>query len=437
MNKKLNVRAFYGIFIAFAVVFPLFSTTAATVPPQGEVLETGNLLFGQKHFYTVVFRGNGEAITYAKLVVINSGDNPLTDFSFQIPGVSPSEMTIFQMKLPQQCAQYNYNDPVRPCLEYRDPDYAQRYYYYGYSNGQAEYQKAEYSKSGDSYSFSLPAPVPPHTTTAFIIAYAAKGYVQNSFGLFKFMFETIKVPARIQEIRVAVDVDSDLLLKGKQSVVNYNTQTFGVGGQAISANPISSAELDKTVGSIGNGALVKSAMSLSPNETFLVRGEYAKSWWRLYLGSILLAVIIVAAIFAGLYFLRKFLKRKASKNTGSANVLPQQQDYSPFLNLTNVGIGLLSDVLAVAFTFLLQFLSRSNYFNFFGNEVFAIIFFIAILLLYVILLLVPAIFVASKHGWKSVGAILIFEFLWFVVLLLIYIGFFASVNPKNYPVMPL
>src|SRR3989344_5901344 len=85
------------------------------------------LLFGQNHFYTVIFRGNGEAITYAKIAVTNPDEKPLTEFSFEIPQVSPTEIVIYQMKLPQECIRYDYRDPAKPCLEYRGPDYAQRY----------------------------------------------------------------------------------------------------------------------------------------------------------------------------------------------------------------------------------------------------------------------------------------------------------------------
>src|SRR3989338_6510564 len=272
---------------------------AGTTSAQSE------LLFGQNHFYTVIFRGNGEAITYAKIAITNPDEKPLTEFSFEVPKVSPTEMVIYQMKLPQECVNYNYNDPARPCLQYRDPDYAQQYYYYGYSNGKAEYQKIQYTKSGNLYKFTLPTPVEPYKSTAIIVAYAAKGYVNESMGLYKFNFETLKVPSRIQEIRVAVDVDSDLLLKGKKSSVNYNS--LGIASErAVAPQAISSRDLDKVVGSIGSyGPIVKEAKNLAPNESFVVKGEYATNWFRLYLGSILLTLLIVVGIFVGVYFLVK------------------------------------------------------------------------------------------------------------------------------------
>lgn len=397
------------------------------------------LLFGQNHFYTVIFRGNGEAITYAKIAVTNSDEKPLTEFSFEMSKVSPTEIVMYQMKLPQECFRYNYSDSARPCLEYRDPDYAQQYYYYGYSNGQAEYQKIQYTKSGNLYRFTLPTSVEPYKSTAIIVAYAAKGYVNESLGLYKFNFETLKVPSRIQEIRVVVDVDSDLLLKGKRSSVNYNTTGLGMS-ELAAPKSISSRDLDKVVGSIGSyGPLIKEAKNLAPNESFIVKGEYAASWFRLYLSSILLVLLIVAAIFAGVYFLAKFLKRRGRQNEqfGSETnqqISPQAPPRISMFNLINASAGLLSVILVVGLTYLLQFLGESMPSRFANivDPVFSIVGAITIILLYVLVIFGPAIIVAVKHGWKSLISILIAEFLWFVIFLIIYLVLFQSGLTSNF-----
>jgi hypothetical protein len=314
----------------------------------GTAYAQSELLFGQNHFYTVVFRGNGEAITYAKIAVTNPDEKPLTEFSFEVPKVSPTEMVIYQMELPPECQNYNYNDPARPCLQYRDPDYAQPYYNYGYDSRKVEYQKIQYTKSGNLYTLTLPTPVEAYKSTAIIIAYAAKGYVRESLGLYKFNFETLKVPARIQEISVAVDVDSDLLLKGKQSSINYNT--LGVQSRELSApSAVSGANLDTMVEHIGSyGALVKTAKNLSPNESFTVKGEYATSWFILYLGSILLTIFIILAVFIGVYFLTRFLKKpnRQSRQIGITDGQQLASQKSP-----NVS-GILNLVYSLSFSWL-------------------------------------------------------------------------------------
>lgn len=405
----------------------------------GTSFAQSELLFGQNHFYTVIFRGNGEAITYAKIAITNPDEKPLTEFSFEVPKVSPTEMVIYQMKLPQECLNYNYNDPARPCLQYRDPDYAQQYYYYGYSNGKAEYQKIQYTKSGNLYKFTLPTPVEPYKSTAIIVAYAAKGYVSESTGLFKFNFETLKVPSRIQEIRVAVDVDSDLLLKGKKSSVNYNT--IGLQSSELSApSTISGRSLDNVVGKIGSyGPLVKEAKNLSPNESFMVKGEYATSWFRLYLSSILLTIFIITAVFVGVYFLARFLKKRGGQNgqigSGAGQQMTSQNPPSSIstLNLTNASVSLLSVVGVVGLTYLLRFLMESNLLRSFNPDpVFAIIMVITIILMYVLVIIGPAVIIAVKHGWKSFLSILIAEFLWFVIFLVIYFALFQSGLTSNF-----
>lgn len=423
---KKTMNKFFAKIISFVSISVFFLVGFA-----GTAFAQNELLFGQNHFYTVIFRGNGEAITYAKIAITNSDEKPLTEFSFEMPKVSPSEIVMYQMKLPQECARYNYDDPARPCLEYRDPDYARRYYYYGYSNGQAGYQKIQYTKSGSLYRLTLPTQVEPYKSTAIIVAYAAKGYVTESLGLYKFNFETLKVPSRIQEIRVAVDVDSDLFLKGKRSSVNYNTTGLGVNELAVPQS-VSSRDLDKVVGSIGSyGSLVKEAKNLAPNESFIVKGQYARSWFRLYLNSILLTVLILAAIFAGVYFLAKFLKRRGGQDRQFRSGANQQtttqmpQSSISVFKLTNISVSLLSVVLVVGLTYLLRFLLESDLFRSMNiDPVFGIVGVVAIISLYVLVIFEPAIIVAIKHGWKSLVSILIAEFLLFVVLFVIYLVLF-------------
>jgi len=415
------------------IILPAVSLFFILLSIAGGATAQTELLFGQNHFYTVIFRGNGEAITYAKIAITNPDEKPLTEFSFEVPKATPTEIVMYQMKLPQECVNYNYSDPVRPCFEYREPDYARQYYYYGYSNGQAEYQKIQYTKSGNLYRFTLPTPVEAYKSTAIIVAYAVKGYVKESAGLYTFNFETLKVPSRIQEIRVAIDVDSDLLLKGKRASVNYNS--LGVSSERAAApQSISSRDLDKVVGSIGSyGPIVKEAKNLAPNESFIVKGEYATNWFRLYLSSILLTVLIIAAIFAGVYFLVKFLKKRGGQGGQLVSEANQQtppqipQGIINILNLTNAWVSLLSVVSVIVLTYLLNFLGESNLLRF-GNidPVFSVVGVIAIILLYVLIIFGPAVGVATKHGWKSFISILIAEFLWFLVFLIIYLVLFQS-----------
>ena len=59
-----------------------------------------------------------------------------------------------------------------------------------------------------------------------------------------------------------------------------------------------------------------------------------------------------------------------------------------------------------------------------ADAVFVVVGFITIILLYVLVIFGPAVIVAIKHGWKSLVSILIAEFLWFLVSLVIYLVLF-------------
>src|SRR3989344_9178880 len=70
---------------AVSLLFILLSFTSG-VSAQTE------LLFGQNHFYTVIFRGNGEGITYAKIAITNPDEKTFTEVFFLVPKVFLTEI---------------------------------------------------------------------------------------------------------------------------------------------------------------------------------------------------------------------------------------------------------------------------------------------------------------------------------------------------------
>ncbi len=419
------------------LVLSIFLTLGASSP----VLAQSELLFGQDHSYSVVFRGNGEAIVYAKLVVTNPDNKPLTEFSFEVPKVIPTEMTVYQMKLPQTCTQFSttkyYTDPPEPrtCLKYEEPDYSSRYY--GSADKKAEYTKIEPSKSGNLYRFTLPTPVASYKSTAIIVAYATKGYVNNVLGLSQFKFETLKVPSRIQNVRVSVDVDSDLILKDRKAEVNYGTT--GVGAESFGmAQTASSPKLDSAVRSIGsNGVYVKEAKNLSPNESFVVKGEYAKNWFRLYLGSILLTLLILAGIVTGGLFLFKFLKQRQLKMGNSLSGSVAESSSVPSKSTRPMAsmillISFCSVFVVLGLTFLLVY-SNINFSYLFGyNPVLELVIGLILVMIYILVIIGPALYLSTKSDWKSLIWVLVADILWFIFFVIIYAILFQTVlSPRN------
>jgi len=421
----------------FAAFFITITFAAGFAPAAGA---QSDLLFGQSHYYSVVFRGNGEAVVYAKLVIPNPGDTPLADLSFEVPGAVPTEMAIYQMTVQAPCNRYapmTSGMAIQPCAEYGAPNYDNSYYY---GNDQAHYAKVDFTNSGNLYKFTLPNPVQANQTTAVVVAYAARGYVKDSFGLFKFNFETLKVPSRISKLQVAVDVDSDLLLKGKKAAVNYavpaGVSSTSLGLTAGKAD-ISSQQFSNAVSSIGlSGAIIKNASNLSPNESFTVKGEYSASWWRLNLFGIVMTIVIIAVIIVGVYFLMWFLKRKNKKTEAVAPKAPATMSNN-WITLTNAIVSFGSVVLMVAVSRLLPMIASTM--NAVYDPTLSTALVLAVVLFYALAVFAPGIIVATmKRNWRPFVAILIAEFIWLIIYLIVYFVLFRSgaiVNPSPVPMM--
>ncbi len=429
----------------FAAFFIIISMVAGFAPAAGAQSE---LLFGQSHYYSVVFRGNGEAVVYAKMVIPNPGDAPLADMSFEVPNAVPAEMAIYQMTIQPPCNRFAPMTPglsVAPCLEYGTPNYNNGSYYdssaYYYGNSQAHYTKVDFTNTGNLYKFTLPNPVPANQTTAVVVAYAARGYVKDSFGLFKFNFETLKVPSRINTLQVAVDVDSDLILKGKKAVINYAvpaTATSSGLGLAAGKADISSQQFNQTVNSIGNnGAMVKTAKNLEPNESFTVKGEYSASWWRLNLFAIAMSIVTIIIIIVGIYFLVRFLNKRKSKKTEAVAPKALAMMSNDWINLTNAIVSFGSVVLMVLASRVLP--TIMNTMNAVYDPTLSMALVLVVVLFYALAIFAPGIIVATmKRNWRPFVAIMIGEFLWLIAFLIIYLSLFHSgaiANPSPVPMM--
>jgi hypothetical protein len=437
IKKSIALILVLGIFLTNFVGVVLAESVPApdmySIPPIPS--DTSNsLLFGQKHSYSVVFRGNGEAITYAKIVIPNREEQALSDFSFEIPNVEAYEMTMYQMKLPLECVRYDYNIQPNKCLEYREPDYGQDYYYYG-SGQSAEYTKIKYTKTGNTYNLTLPNSVDPSKSTALIISYASKGYVDNAFGLYKFNFETIRVNSRIQSTKVAVDVDSDLFIKGKQSSVNYNESAGTMPMAKLGdSSAISSRELDRVVSNIGSyGAIIKEGKSLAPNESFNVRGEYAKNWLRLYLNEIIITILVIAAIIVLIYLISKYINSKPKNNSAKTDIAQDKtqnivsKNSIHLFNLTNVLISLGVVIVVIIVSIILRVLNYNNVWqSIYYDPTFSSLISLITTLLYALILLAPAIMVGLKKGWGNLLSIIILQFIWFILLFSLYLILFQT-----------
>jgi hypothetical protein len=235
-------------------------------------------------------------------------------------------------------------------------------------------------------------------------------------------------------MRVAVDVDSDLVLKGKQSSVNYNEGVESMPMAKLGdSSAVSSRELDRVVSNIGvSGALIKESKSLAPNESFNVRGEYAKNWFRLYLNEIIIAVLVIIVIIILIYLISKYISSKPKKGTDETTKLQDKtnnivnKNSINLFNLTNVLVSLGSIFSTVIITYLLLFLFLGISLGINNEFVGGAILIVAIMASYGFTLVAPAIMIVLKKGWGSLLSIIILQFIWFVIILALYLLLFQS-----------
>jgi hypothetical protein len=397
---------------------------------------SSNLFFGQKHSYSVFFRGNGEGIVLARVALKNLEENSLSKFDFEVLNASTAEMVAYQQVISPTCARYDYTKN-QECLQYTEADYFSDY---GYAYGSTtKYNKLKINQAGSNFSVEFPDAIATNSSTALIIAYSSKSYVKESVGLYKYTFETLKVNQRVSSSSVAIDVDEDLYLKDRKSTVNYGTSDSFGKALGSSASSVASPELDSVSRNIGNyGALIKDTKNLAPNETFTVKGEYSRNWWRLYLSSILITLFIVALITVGAVLLSKYLKKRfvgdaSQKAKGSA---VSHVPFSPF-SLAYIFNGFVSAFLVVLLTIFVQYLSRSSIFYSTSGAFFELILVILVLIAYFLVIFGPAIVVGIKHGFTGFLLTMVSVFGWLILFSVLYVILFQSGVLNGFLVHPV
>lgn len=398
---------------------------------------------GQDHSYTVTFRGNGEAVVSARVILTNKEEVPLSELSLRVPKVEPREIFVYQVIRDKQCIRYRpqvYDPltrtyPPQICEEYQDADY---YNYYG----AAKYQKAKFEYVGDTISITFPTEIAPNNSGSYFIFYRAGGYTsKNIFGGFKYDFETLKVNDDIRSLNVAIDVDSDLVLKGGQAEVNYrfadvSETTFkGVGGAA----PLASGAIDTFYSNIGYGRIIKNATNLSPLESYTVSGSYASNQLKLYAKEVAISIFVVVVFVLVIVLVSRrvysrFLKAeiKAEKTSGifgNAGHL-----------VISTGIGFISALIISGYTTMVILLGGiiTRSINYQYNSIFVLFLVLISFGVYGLLLFGPALYMGVKKGigWGISSAIA--TIVWLIIFLVIAFGIiFLTGGLYSEPIVPL
>lgn len=424
MFKKIHI-----IFILLLISF-LFS-------PLAKVKAQESLIFGQQHSYSVFVKSNKEAFVFGRLVLINSEDSNLTKSSFRLSNAKASEMSIYQVILPQECAQYDYSRVGSDkCLRYKNPEYTNdnnygNNYNYDTKNESIEYYKINYQESNGNYTFDLAKPVEAHQSTALVVTYATKDYVHELLGRYSFNFETLAVNQRVTKSKVSVTAETGYKLKDAQPKQrdDYRRPIYPIGLQSGTAlqESISNPDIDKLYSHIGNDGEINMAFdNITPNETASVKGMFADSWWKLYLFEIIFVVLgLAGASFFIIFLSKRYSKQHSNKSTEDgvdSKVEPNKEQLPkrPILLTPYYWVVSLASVVAVGMlsVFVIKLDDAIQYSGFLSDSstLVKIFILIIIILLYVLFIVGPLILTSIKYKWKGVGFILLFQLFWCFVL---------------------
>jgi hypothetical protein len=399
---------------------------------------------GQDHDYSLVFRGNGEAVVSIRVVLTNKGEDALSEISLRVPKVIPREIFVYQVIREKQCIRYKQQvyDPIirtyppQECAEYQDPDY---YSYYG----RAKYQRAENEYESDTVKITLPKPIDPDKSGSYFIYFRALGYAKKSaFSVFKYEFESLKVDDDIRNLRVGISTDSDLVLRGAEGEVQYrftdvSEATFSaVGGVA----PLESTAVDTFYRSIGQGRIMKSASNLAPLESYTVEGSYADNRLQLFAKEILTGLLIALVLIAIAILIIRLIVRRVSTPAKSSDAKPPSSEI-PKMALISTGVGFASSLLMAGYTLVVILLGSliTNTVSYQYNSVVVLFLVLISFGVYTLLLFGPALYFGVKKGigWGIATAILTVFWLFLFLGVAVLVIFLVGASTGSSPIRPL
>jgi hypothetical protein len=375
------------------------------VPPQ-----SGQLPFsGQNQNYSVVFRGNGEAIVTLRVALTNTNEDnsPLSKVSLRIPKVQPTDISTYQIIVQPPCVRYSSTQVTTPgvykppnCIQYDEPDY------YNYYSG-GKYQKAQFDYSGDTLDIKLPSPIAAQKSGSFFVYFRAFGYAKkNLFGAYKFEFESLKVNQPINRLTVGISTDADQVLKNATGQVQYRFSD--VSSAALKAAPsaemgaVANPTIDSFVSQIGRGNIVKTASNLAALESYKVSGMYASSSVKLYGGELATAmVVVIFLIILAAFLVRKVMKRVVRAKVGTQESSLNSSDTDVMKNfLICLGASFISALLSAGYT-VVVFIVGNSLDRLVGYPYVAVIVILLVVIsfaMYLLFILTPAVYIGFKKG---------------------------------------
>jgi hypothetical protein len=464
----LNVMKRYFVSLLFSAlaIFAVVSPVLGIAYPDG-----------QQHYYSVLMRGNGEAIVSFKAHFSNISEQPVSKVTLQVPQGTVSDVSAYQLNamLPQppcnpvfepsapqtmsapatiQPSDVTYGavqsfeksaiggttvspaQPlIMPCKMY--PDYRMPSYEYGYGN---QYTRADVTINGQTLTISLPTEVTRGQDGNYFLTYRTNSIAHKTIlGAYAYTFDTLKFDAPVSDVQIGIATDENFFFKDARGNINYTgTVSISKALPAVATGGVSNTALDTYYNQIGQGTVYKTASHLSPNESYTVTGTYADSKWKLYGKEIGITLIVVILLLGAIVFGSRAITRRMKMKSAEGK---QQPFFNRILQkhmlLSVASIGFVAAVGIVIFTVILYILG-SVLGDVIGYSTFQPILFVLIVLtstgVYALLLLGPAIVASIKRN--IVWGIAIFGVTVAWIALFTFILFLALLFTKNQGVIP-
>ncbi|MCR4335200.1 MAG: hypothetical protein NUV57_01540 [archaeon] len=341
----------------------------------------------KNHYYAVSFDGEGDAIVRAQIDIENTLNQPRKWIDLEIPG----QVVVY--KAVQE-------SPVRSPIEY----------------------SKTLTSSATILHLELKESIPMNGTGTIVLFYKIPKYAEKDLvGNYNFDFKTIidKDAILIENLRVAINVQEGLFMKGGEAEVDYRPNTWFMGEMAMTQVKdvgIESPYYRDYYYSIRNAqGLVKSATNLDPFESFHVKGNYGENWLALYFldviaGIIGAAILIIVSIFG----FRKIKKWLNLKNLKEKNTKGNEYVHSALVAfgsataiVITTGVLFLIAAMISSFSYSLQWISM-------------LIGLLGLLVSFGLLFL-PSLYISSKKGIIQ-GAIVFFLTVFFLIAMSIFLG---------------
>ncbi len=418
---KIDKKLIAGLFLLVLLLAPL-SAFAKTFEPSYYSYPDST-----SQYYSVIYDNEQEAAVAAYISIQNDGQENLSSVTVELPGVNVRLINAIQ----------EFREPSKHCSDWQDVctslsgDLCESYirkclsWSTDYYNSNPSYYMLD--KSVEQLSFSakyavkLERPVAAGETSALILYYKSSGTASESLGVSRFSFETLKIPYDAKTVRVAVNVQPDVHLKGSSS--NVRSLPNLDMAASFASKGTESPELSTLSNSIRyQQGYVKQAYGLDPWESFVVKGSYSSSWLALYWPKLLMWAAIGIAVISVAVFLIAFIVRKSRESRKNV--------------LSKILLAAFSGTILSLFLLVVSFLLLSLFkFSYYSQPLASLVFLLILIILLAAALFGPSIYLGIKHGF-AIGMAAFLLTIFMAIILAVGLFFLLLLfSPIQYSVM--